>query len=88
MKESQTPSQKNLPPPTRNGVGPSSVVLPEEAWPTIAEFLIERFPGISADVWETRLCAGDVIDARGVPVDRLRRYEPQARIYYYRALEA
>ena len=32
--------------------------------------------------------AGDVIDARGVRVDGLRRYEPQARIYYYRALEA
>lgn len=64
------------------------MVLPEGAWSTIAEFLVQRFPAISAEIWEARLRAGDVIDAQGVAVDRLRRYEPQARIYYYRALEA
>lgn len=75
-------------PPTRNGVGPSSVVLPEGTWATIAEFLEQRFPAVAAEVWAERMRAGDVIDAFGVPVDRLRRYEPQLRIYYYRALEA
>ena len=39
-------------------------------------------------MWEARLRAGDVIDAQGVAVDERRPYEPQARIYYYRALEA
>src|SRR3954469_20819405 len=37
------------PPPSRDGVGPSSVVLPDGRWPTIAAFLIDRFPGISAE---------------------------------------
>lgn len=69
-------------------MGPSSVVLPEGTWATIAEFLGQRFPAVAAEVWAERMRAGDVIDAFGVPVDRLRRYEPQLRIYYYRALEA
>lgn len=87
MKEPQSPAQKFLPPPTREGIGPSSVVLPEGAWRTIAEFLVERFPGISAEVWDARLRAGEVTDARGVAIDGRRRYEPQLRVYYYRALE-
>lgn len=74
-------------PPARNGVSPSCVVLPEGPWLTIAEFLIHRFPAISSEIWSARLQAGDVIDAGGEPVDRHRRYQPQLRIYYYRALE-
>ncbi len=62
-------------------------MLPEGPWRTIAEFLIERFPAVSAETWAGRLRAGDVIDAQGSAVDGARRYEPQARIYYYRALE-
>jgi tRNA pseudouridine32 synthase/23S rRNA pseudouridine746 synthase len=89
VEKSKRQSQPNRPtPPTRNGVGPSSVVLPEGAWPTIADFLKQRFPAISAEVWNARILAGDVIDAQGLAVDERRRYEPQARIYYYRALEA
>lgn len=34
------------------------------------------------------MLAGDVIDAQGVPVDTDRRYQPQLRLYYYRALAA
>jgi tRNA pseudouridine32 synthase/23S rRNA pseudouridine746 synthase len=84
----KTPSAQIAPPPsTRNGVGPSTVVLPEGLWRTIAEFLIQRFPAISAEVWNARMLAGDVIDAQGVPVDAERRYQPHLRVYYYRALE-
>ncbi|HEY4246731.1 MAG TPA: pseudouridine synthase [Lacunisphaera sp.] len=82
------PHSKNKPPPpSRNGVGPSSVVLPEGAWPTIAEFLMARFPGIPSGVWAARLTAGAVIDEEGITVDRERRYQPHARIFYYRAIE-
>jgi tRNA pseudouridine32 synthase/23S rRNA pseudouridine746 synthase len=63
------------------------VVLPEGPWLTIAEFLVQRFPAISSEIWSTRLQAGDVIDSDGVLVDRHRRYQPQLRLYYYRALE-
>jgi tRNA pseudouridine32 synthase / 23S rRNA pseudouridine746 synthase len=79
---------KPLPPPTRNGVSPSCVVLPEGTWPTIVDFLVQRFPGISSDVWHARLQAGNVINEDGVPVDVQSPYQSQARIYYYRAIEA
>ena len=79
---------KPLPPPTQNGVSPSCVVLPEGPWPTIADFLVQRFPGISAEVWHARLQAGNVISEDGVAVDAQSPYQSQARIYYYRAIEA
>ncbi len=74
------------PPPARNGVSPSFVVLPEGPWTTIAEFLVQRFPAISANVWAERLRAGDVIDADGRTLDGHSRYQPHLRIYYYRAI--
>ena len=40
-----------MPLPTRDGVGPSCVALPEGAWPTIAVFLAHRFPAVAAKVW-------------------------------------
>ena len=89
VKKYPTHSNKTKPPPpTRNGVSPSCVMLPAGGWRTIADFLVERFPGISAEVWRARLRAGDVIDAEGVAVDATRPYQPHLRVYYYRALEA
>jgi tRNA pseudouridine32 synthase/23S rRNA pseudouridine746 synthase len=79
---------KALSPPTRNGVSPSFVVLPEGSWPTIASFLTQRFPGISADVWHARLQSGNVISEDGVAVDAQSPYQSQARVYYYREIEA
>jgi tRNA pseudouridine32 synthase/23S rRNA pseudouridine746 synthase len=69
-------------------VSPSCVVLPPGPWLTIGDFLIQRFPAIPAAVWRERLRAGDVIDAEGVTIDSQRRYQPQLRVFYYRALEA
>ncbi|MDH6591511.1 tRNA pseudouridine32 synthase/23S rRNA pseudouridine746 synthase [Variovorax sp. TBS-050B] len=76
-----------LPLPTRDGVGPSCVGLSHGPWPTIAEFLIERFTAITRDAWLERIAAGDVIDEHGVPVTASRRYESPLRVYYYRTLE-
>jgi tRNA pseudouridine32 synthase/23S rRNA pseudouridine746 synthase len=76
-----------LPLPTRDGVGPSCVGLPHGAWPTIAEFLIERFPAITRDAWLERIVAGDVIDEHRIPVTIERRYESPLRVYYYRTLD-
>ncbi|MDH6169635.1 tRNA pseudouridine32 synthase/23S rRNA pseudouridine746 synthase [Variovorax boronicumulans] len=76
-----------LPLPTRDGVGPSCVGLPHGPWPTIAEFLIERFPAITRDAWLERIVAGDVIDEHRTPVTIERRYESPLRVYYYRTLD-
>src|SRR4051812_7920454 len=81
-------SQTKPPPPSRDGVGPSSVVLPDGTWTTITEFLIERFPGIPSETWLARMEAGDVLDADGRAIAAQQPYRPQARVYYYRALAA
>ncbi|MCR8957255.1 pseudouridine synthase [Variovorax sp. S2] len=77
-----------LPLPTRDGVGPSCVGLPRGPWPTIVDFLIERFPAISREAWMARIEAGDVIDEHGAPVTAQRRYQAPLRVYYYRTLDA
>ncbi|MGJ7528468.1 pseudouridine synthase [Variovorax sp. GB1P17] len=77
-----------LPLPTRDGVGPSCVGLSQGPWPTIAEFLIERFPAITREAWLERIAAGDVIDEHHVPVTTDRRYQSPLRVYYYRTLDA
>jgi tRNA pseudouridine32 synthase / 23S rRNA pseudouridine746 synthase len=77
-----------LPLPVRNGVGPSCVALPPGDWPTITEFLVQRFPAIARSTWEARMLAGDVVDEHGVPVTVTRPFKPRLRLYYYRSLES
>ena len=74
------------PPPARNGVSPSCVVLPSGPWATVAEFLIHRFPGVPEPVWLQRLATGDVVDDAGQPVTAQCLYSPLRRLYYYRAV--
>jgi len=76
------------PPPGRNGVGASCVVLPSGPWATVAEFLFQRFPGVPASVWLQRMELGDVVDDQGVAVTPLCAYTPKRRLYYFRAVEA
>ena len=75
-------------PPTRDGVGASSVVLPEGLWATVLEFLVQRFPGIPHAQWLQRLQDGDVVDDQGLVLAPQSVYAPKRRLYYYRALEA
>ena len=73
---------------TRNGVSPSCIGLPTGDWSTILDFLVERFPAISRDVWAQRIQAGLVADEFGAPVTPTRAYQGHIRIYYYRDLPA
>ena len=50
------------------------------------DFLVERFPAISRDVWAQRMQAGLVADEFGVPVKATRAYQGHIRIYYFRDL--
>jgi tRNA pseudouridine32 synthase/23S rRNA pseudouridine746 synthase len=82
-----TPSMRPVAPlPTRDGVGPSVVALPEGDWPTMLDFLVERFPAIERDTWLERIAARTVVDERGEAVTPTRRYQPRLRLYYYRSL--
>ena len=73
-------------PPARNGVGPSCVSLPQGTWPTILDFLTQRFSSISAATWRERLLQGKVIDEWGMPVAPERPFQSHLRVYYYRAV--
>ncbi len=54
---------------------------------TIAHFLAQQFPSISAHEWSQRMAAVNVVDEHGVAVTPTRAFEAGLRIYYYRALE-
>ena len=73
-------------PPNRNGVGPSCVTTPPGPWRTVAEFLVQRFPGVTPDAWHARLTGGDVIDALGSAVSLQCLFEPHRKLFYYRSL--
>ena len=72
---------------TRNGVGPSCVGLPAGNWPTITDFLVQRFPAITREVWLDRMARQSVVDEFGELVTPLRAYPSHMRIYYYRTLD-
>lgn len=71
--------------PTRHGVSPSCVGLPAGHWPTITDFLVERFPAISREVWLQRMHDELVVDEFGEKVSAERPYRGHMRVYYYRA---
>ena len=75
------------PPPSRDGVGASCVALPAGPWPTIADFLVARFPAVSRSDWLDRMAAGLVLDAQGVPIPPAQPYRSPQRIYYFRAID-
>ena len=73
--------------PTKNGVGPSCVGLPAGNWRTITDFLVERFPAITREVWLERMAHQLVMDEFGGVVTPERPYPGQMRIYYYRDVD-
>ena len=72
---------------TKSGVGPSCVGLPAGNWPTITDFLVERFPAIARGVWLQRMAQHLVVDEFGELVTPHRPYPKHLRIYYYRAVD-
>jgi tRNA pseudouridine32 synthase/23S rRNA pseudouridine746 synthase len=61
----------------------SRIALPPGAWPSVLDFLCERFPAIDRDAWEDRMQRG-LVEAAGRPVDRLTPYRPGDVITYRR----
>ncbi|MBI2772205.1 MAG: pseudouridine synthase [Burkholderiales bacterium] len=72
--------------PVRNGVGASQVSLPAGPWTCVLDFLVERFPAISAAEWAGRIESGDVVDAAGRAVAAAHPYVPHGKLYYYRTV--
>lgn len=67
-------------------MGPSCVALPPGPWPTMADFLAERFPAISAATWQVRMQQGELVDEGGQPVTPGQPYRHGTRLYYYRSI--
>jgi tRNA pseudouridine32 synthase / 23S rRNA pseudouridine746 synthase len=76
--------------PVKCGVGPSVVSLPKDdpvRWPTITDFLANRFPAIPRATWLQRMERGEVRDEFGASVTSARPYQAPLRVYYYRDVE-
>jgi tRNA pseudouridine32 synthase/23S rRNA pseudouridine746 synthase len=69
-------------PPPRDGVAASRVGVGAGHFPTVLAFLVARFPAV-AD-WPVRLARGDVLDARGQPLDVDARCAPGMLLWYWR----
>src|SRR6187402_1129309 len=61
----------------------SRIALPPGGWPSVLDFLCERFPAVSRDAWEDRVARG-LVEADGHAVDRLTPYRPGDVITYRR----
>src|SRR6478735_4006290 len=72
--------------PFRDGVGPSQVALPPGRWTCMLDFLVERFPAISAVEWSARMAGGNVVDRAGRSVAPQQPYIPYGKLYYYRTV--
>ena len=72
--------------PTRDGVSPSCVTLPEGPWTTVAEYFAHRFSRFPLQEWQARMARGDVFDASGKRLAPTCLYQAHRKIYYYRSL--
>jgi len=68
---------------------PATVTMPvvDEPFPSILEFLVERFPRIHKDTWEERIRSGKVLDEDGCPVAFDTAYAPRKKLFYFREVE-
>lgn len=72
--------------PARQGVGASTVVLPEGPWQSVIDFLCARFSKVPRSTWEARLANGEVFNAHGQALQRHSPYLAHTRLYYYRSV--
>ena len=65
---------------------PSCVSLPivDKPYPTILNFLVQRFPKVGLAIWEQRIREQKVFDDTGQPITEETPYRPQKRLFYYR----
>ncbi|HVI56334.1 MAG TPA: pseudouridine synthase [Luteibacter sp.] len=61
----------------------SRIALPPGGWPSVLDFLCERFPAIGRDAWEDRMERG-LVETDGHAVHRLTPYRPGDVVVYRR----
>ncbi len=67
----------------------STVTMPkiEKPYPSILDFLAQRFPRIDRKIWEERICSGKVLTQKEEPVSLEMSYMPLEKLYYFREVE-
>jgi len=68
---------------------PATVTMPkiEKPYPSVLDFLAQRFPKIERSCWERRIAQGKVLGEDGFPITCASLYAPQKRIFYFREVE-
>ncbi len=69
---------------------PSTVTMPQAKppYPSLLEFLSERFPSVTAETWAQRITQGKVLDEAGHPLTPDFGYAPGRQIRYFREVAA
>lgn len=67
-------------------LAPSTVTMPvvQPPYPSILDFLRQRFPQVAVETWRQRLAEGKVLDDSGQPITPHTPYAPQRRLFYFR----
>jgi tRNA pseudouridine32 synthase / 23S rRNA pseudouridine746 synthase len=70
-------------------IGSSIVSMPdrEKPYPTLLEFLVERFPKMAEQIWVERIISKKVFTEGGHPVTLDTPYIPNGRLFYFREVE-
>lgn len=55
-------------------------------WPTVFDFLCERFPALPTQEWSARFADGLVLNAQGEAINVATPYAPNTLIHYYRRI--
>ncbi len=67
----------------------STVLMPKikTPYPSVLDFLTNRFPCIDMEIWKARISSGKVLTEEGVPISLNMAYTPLKRLHYFREVE-
>tara|TARA_R100000306_G_C4381141_1_gene144496 strand:- start:9533 stop:10480 length:948 start_codon:yes stop_codon:yes gene_type:complete len=70
--------------PVKEGVAPSRVYLQPGPWPTLFDFLVDRFRYTAPHIIRDRLERGEIVDEHGTAQKADSDYLPRRWLWYYR----
>jgi tRNA pseudouridine32 synthase/23S rRNA pseudouridine746 synthase len=73
-------------PPSKNGVGPSTVGIPANTSLCAIEFLASKFKAISLEEWQQRFQDGHILNAEGRVMSPQDSLLHETHIHYYRSV--
>ena len=74
------------PPPARNGLSASCVVVPTKTALPALDFFHQRFPFIDRELWQERLQSGEIVDDQGTRINASQMLHSGQRLYYFRVV--